>query len=121
MVTRRRFLRMAGAGAAVIGFDPLRRVLPEPDGSDWVFLFDILTSSLLPGPSPAHARRMLSRNRQLYDQALAAGATRYPIGSLDFTETDWRRQYGPRWEELVRRKRRFDPDAVLTPGPGIFG
>jgi cytokinin dehydrogenase len=94
--------------------------LPEADGSDWVYLFDILTSSLLPGPSPPFARRMLDRNRRLYDLAAAAGATRYPIGALEFTGSDWMRQYGSNWDELVRRKRLFDPDGILTPGPGIF-
>jgi FAD/FMN-containing dehydrogenase len=98
---------------------PFFRV-PEPDGSDWVYLFDILTSSEKPGPDPAFARRMLDRNRRLFDRARELGGVRYPIGSLEFDRRDWQRHYGPLWPELVRRKRRYDPHNILTPGPGIF-
>ena len=30
------------------------------------------------------------------------------------------RQYGDRFEEFRRLKDKFDPDRILTPGPGIF-
>lgn len=95
-------------------------VLPEPDGSDWVFMFGVLTTSRTPGPDAVFARRMLDRNRRLYDLAVTAGGTRYPVGSIETTGQDWKRQYGPDWDELCRRKLLFDPDGVLTPGPGIF-
>jgi cytokinin dehydrogenase len=92
--------------------------LPESD--DWVFLFDILTANAAPGPDPAFQARMLARNRRLFEKARRAGGTRYPIGAIEFDRTDWMRQYGEEWPELVRNKRRFDPDGILTPGPGIF-
>ncbi|MEV8630503.1 FAD-binding protein [Streptosporangium sp. NPDC051023] len=92
-----------------------------PGNSEWVYLFDILTSSPAPGPDPAFAAEMLERNRRLYDKAKALGGTRYPIGSLDFTRADWRAQYGELWPDLLRRKAKYDPDRILTPGPGIFG
>jgi FAD/FMN-containing dehydrogenase len=95
-------------------------VLPEPDGSDVVFMFGVLTTSTTPGPDPAFARRMLDRNRRLYDLAVEAGGTRYAVGSIETTGRDWKQQYGPLWDELCRRKLRFDPDGILTPGPGIF-
>lgn len=95
-------------------------VLPEPDGSDWVFMFGVLTTSTTPGPDPAFARRMLDRNRRLYDLAVASGGTRYAVGSIETTGQDWKRQYGSLWDELCRRKLLFDPDGILTPGPGIF-
>jgi FAD/FMN-containing dehydrogenase len=63
---------------------------------------------------------MLSRNRLLYDKARAAGGTRYPIGALEFSRADWTAHYGERWPEFERRKHQFDPDNILTPGPGIF-
>ncbi|ETK36686.1 FAD-binding protein [Microbispora sp. ATCC PTA-5024] len=91
-----------------------------PGDSEFVYLFDVLTSSPAPGPDPAFAAEMLDRNRRLYDKARALGGTRYPIGSLDFTGDDWRAQYGERWPDLLRRKARYDPGRILTPGPGIF-
>jgi cytokinin dehydrogenase len=91
-----------------------------PHGGDWVFLFDILTSGPGPGNDPAFNQRMLQRNRTLYDKAQRQGGTRYPIGSLDFEKKDWRNQYGSQWNDFQRSKQRFDPDGILTPGPGIF-
>jgi FAD/FMN-containing dehydrogenase len=95
--------------------------LPPDDGSGWVFLFDILTSSAAPGPDPAFAQAMTGRNTRLFHQARAlCGATRYPIGTIAFTREDWRTQYGAKWPELVQLKRRYDPGLILTHGPGIF-
>jgi cytokinin dehydrogenase len=99
---------------------PFFRV-PEADGGDWVYMFHILTSSALPGPDPVFVSEMLERNRRLFDKARQAGATRYPIGAIEFGQADWISHYGPMWPQLVECKRRYDPDSILTPGPGIFG
>jgi FAD/FMN-containing dehydrogenase len=32
----------------------------------------------------------------------------------------WVRQYGDAWASLTALKRRYDPDGILTPGPGIL-
>lgn len=72
-------------------------------------------------PTPAVVAAMLASNRALYDQAVAVGGTRYIIGSIpEVSPRDWRRHFGEVWEFFARSKRRFDPDHVLTPGPGIF-
>ncbi len=91
-----------------------------PEGEEWVYLFDILTASALPGPNPVYIDQMLARNRRLFEQARGLGGTRYPIGALPFAKEDWMIQYGYVWPEFVRRKKKFDPDNILTPGPGIF-
>jgi cytokinin dehydrogenase len=96
---------------------PLFRV---PSGGEYVWLFDILTSSAAPGPDPAFTTQMLTRNRTLFEKARALGGTRYPIGSVEFSHQDWRIQYGEVWEFFKAAKHRFDPDLVLSPGPGIF-
>ena len=94
--------------------------LPSNDGGEFVYLFDVLTASPTPGPNPAYVEQMLTRNRNLFDRARELGGTRYPIGSLDFTAADWTEQYGEFWTEFTRRKVQYDPDNILTPGPGIF-
>jgi FAD/FMN-containing dehydrogenase len=95
--------------------------LPPDDGSGWVFLFDILTSSQAPGPNASYAQAMTTRNTNLFYQARTlCGATRYPIGTMAFTPQDWKIQYGDSWAELVRLKRTYDPRNILTHGPGIF-
>lgn len=97
-----------------------RPLLRVPQCDDWVYLFDILTAAPAPGPDPAFQARMLERNRALFDKARRLGGTRYPIGSLPFTRTDWARHYGEQWPRLLALKHRYDPAGILTPGPGIF-
>lgn len=98
---------------------PFCRV-PNPVRSDLVYLFDLLSASPLPGPNPTYAATMLRRNHHLQEKARAAGATRYPISAVEFTTDDWRDQYGDAWPRFAALKQRFDPDGILTPGPGIF-
>ncbi|NUP06110.1 MAG: FAD-binding protein [Polyangiaceae bacterium] len=94
--------------------------IPEDDGSDWIFLFDILTSSEQPGPDPVFRDQMLARNRALFEVARDVGATRYAISSIEFDHADWVQQYGDNWHEFKQRKQKYDPDNILTPGLGIF-
>jgi len=96
---------------------PLFR-LPAED--EWVWLFDILTAAPAPGPNPAFQAQMLTRNRALFEEGRAAGGTRYPIGALEFNHADWALHYAEEFPEFKTWKRRFDPDRILTPGPGIF-
>ncbi|NUP06098.1 MAG: FAD-binding protein [Polyangiaceae bacterium] len=95
--------------------------LPDPEcGSDWIFLYDILTSSMVPGPDPAFAAQMLDRNRDLFEAARDLGGVRYPIGAMDFSHWDWVAHYGNRWHSFRQRKQKYDPDKILTPGLNIF-
>lgn len=88
--------------------------------TETVYLFDILTANAAPGPDPAFVAQMLDRNRRLFEKARDMGGVRYPIGSIPFDHPDWVRQYGGHFEEFERLKDKFDPDRILTPGPGIF-
>jgi cytokinin dehydrogenase len=94
--------------------------LPADDGNEWVYLFDILTTSASIGADRGFVAKMLQRNDDLFAQARALGGVRYPIGSIDFTSADWREHYGSRWPEILASKQKFDPQHILTPGPGIF-
>ena len=40
---------------------------------------------------------------------------------METTHIDWVLHYFEQWPEFKRWKHRFDPDGILTPGPGIFG
>lgn len=74
-----------------------------------------------PPGDPARVDTMLALNRKLYDEVVHARGTRYLNGAVpNFSRRDWRRHFSPKWGFLVRSKRRFDPDNVLTPGQGIF-
>jgi len=97
-----------------------RPFLRVPECGDWVFLFDILTAAASPGPDEEFEARMLARNRALFEEARSIGGTRYPIGSLEFSHSDWVRHYGREWNDFSRAKRRYDPEEILSPGAGIF-
>jgi FAD/FMN-containing dehydrogenase len=98
---------------------PFFRV-PDARGADRVWLFDLTTTSTLPGPDSEFAKRMTQRNRRLFERARKLGATCYPIGTMDFDRKDWVHHFGEAWPEFARRKRHYDPDNIMTPGPGIF-
>jgi cytokinin dehydrogenase len=98
----------------------MRRFFAVPGCTDWVFLFDILTANAILGPDAGFQARMLERNRRLFDKARRAGGTRYSIGSIEFDKRDWKLQYGADYVQLKALKQRFDPDGILTPGPGVF-
>lgn len=85
-----------------------------------VILWDITTAADFPGFDKAYADRMKARNLEWFKKARAVGGTRYPIGTLDFTRSDWRHQYGSEWARAQLSKLLFDPTHLLTPGPGIF-
>jgi len=61
----------------------------------------------------AHNRKLFERNRDL-------GGTHYTISAIERSPEDWKQHYGPAWPAFAAAKRRYDPDNVLTPGPGIF-
>ena len=71
-------------------------------------------------PDPTYVARRLARNRAWFERASELGATKYPIGALEFTAEDWARHYGALWDEFRKRTQRYDPDNVLSPGSGVF-
>ena len=91
---------------------PLFRV---PDES-LIFLFDILSTT----PDAETADAMVTRNRELFEAARDEGSKKYVISAIPFSRRDWVEHYRPVWNDIVNAKRQFDPDNVLTPGPGIF-
>ncbi|WP_084144835.1 FAD-binding protein [Amycolatopsis jejuensis] len=94
---------------------------PAPDGSPWVYILDINTTAVVPGPDPGYAEEMLDRNRRWFTRARDRyGAVLYPIGSMRFAEQDWRTHFGAAWPAFQAAKSRYDPDGLLTPGLGIF-
>ncbi|HWG26684.1 FAD-binding protein [Actinospica sp.] len=96
-----------------------RPFVRTPDG-DLAFLFALLRTAS-PDTDSISVAEALARNRTLYDNAVAVGATQYPIGSIpDLTSEDWARQYGPELARFDALKRRFDPHRVMTPGQGVF-
>jgi cytokinin dehydrogenase len=92
---------------------PLLRVPP----GDVVFLCDVLRTAR---PEERAIQRMLDWNRELFELNRRLGGRHYSISTVELSQSDWIKHFGERWEWLAAAKCRFDPDHVLTPGPGIF-
>lgn len=75
--------------------------------------------SRLPPPS-ADVSALLAMNRTLYERAREMGGTRLTTSAIAMSQADWIQEFGPAWKAFSGAKRRFDPNNVLTPGPGIF-
>jgi cytokinin dehydrogenase len=91
---------------------PLFRLPEEP----LVFLIDVLTTAA----GPAAASHLVRRNRRFFERVREMGGKFYPVNAVPMTHEDWREHYGPAWDPFAAAKRRFDPDTILSPGPGIF-
>ena len=91
---------------------PLFRVPDEPVA----FLFDILRTA----PDDDVATRMIARNRILFERVRDLGGKHYTISAIPLSEKDWKEHFQPFWGRIRSAKSRYDPDNVLTPGPGIF-
>jgi cytokinin dehydrogenase len=83
-----------------------------------VFLFDVLTSGTI--GDPTYPATEIPKARARFEAARAVGGTLYPIGSTPMSKADWAQQYGPLYPILRALKEIFDPENILTPGPGIF-
>ncbi len=82
------------------------------------FLFALLRNAV--PPTPERAEQLVTANRTLFERVVTLGGKRYPVDSVPMTKHDWQKHYQPLWGAFVSRKRHFDPDEILTPGPGIF-
>ena len=61
-------------------------------------------------------------NRDLLAKMSALGGKRYAPYTGPMSPVDWQEHYGTDvWSQFHHAKIRFDPNNVLTPGPGIFG
>lgn len=73
-----------------------------------------------PTTDPEIVARMVTGNRTLFEENRSRGGTHYPFSAFPLSDHDWQRHYGHHWADLVRAKRRYDPDNVFASGPDIF-
>ena len=116
-------LTVADTGNGPVLLYPLRRSTHRhpffriPRSDEVFYLFDILRTT---APDPAAVQAQVAANRALYEQAKDMDGSRYCIGTIPFTQRDWKEHYGPTWLLFVAAKLAYDPQNVLTPGQGIF-
>ena len=93
---------------------PLLRLPPDPV----CFTFNLMRFP--PTDSTVEARRLVQANRAVYERVREAGGTLYPVSAVPMSRADWRRHFGPAFEQLSQAKREHDPGRVLTPGYEVF-
>lgn len=76
----------------------------------------VLGFGILPGHPPHVLPEAVARLNALSDASIAAGASRYLSGLVQFDAGRWRAHYGEKWPRLCEWKRRFDPEGLLNPG-----
>ena len=91
---------------------PLFRVPNEPVS----FVF----GCLLRTPDTEAALKKVERNRQFYQRARELGCKHSAISSVQLTPQEWQEHFHPNWDQFLSAKQRYDPDNILTPGPGLF-
>ena len=92
--------------------------MPSEDFAYGIWIYDATNSN-----DSSAVSAMLTRHYSLYERMRAVGGKRYGgFGAVPFSPTDWQDHFGPEtWERLVAAKKKYDPNNVLTPGPGMFG
>ncbi|MEA3154219.1 MAG: cytokinin dehydrogenase [Betaproteobacteria bacterium] len=97
--------------------DRVKRPLARLPNEDFVVRFQL---SRMPPSTFTNMESLLRSNRALYERARDVGGTRLTTSALPFSQADWMDHYGPVWPWLSDMKKYFDPNRVLTPGPGMF-
>ncbi len=65
---------------------------------------------------------MLESNRSLLQQMTAVGGKDYRQYGMAISQGEWEEHFGHDvWRRFSDAKKKYDPNKVLTPGPGIFG
>jgi hypothetical protein len=103
---------LAGAAALVVGFDPF--------SNRWVSAADAPESSFSAVP-PLDGRIVYDDTRNIGSTDQGNIVHHRPQAVLQpGSVNDWRARYGESSSRFSALKKRFDPDKILTPGPGIF-
>jgi cytokinin dehydrogenase len=112
-------LRDTGGGPILLyptRSEPFEKPLLRVPAGELIWAFSILRTA----PTAAAAQQMIEDNRRLLQRARRVGGHNYPVGAAPVTSREWQHHFGEEWPRFVRAKRRYDPDAILTPGQGIF-
>ena len=76
----------------------------------------VMGFGILPGIPQDLVAQAKPRLNLASDLSVAAGGKRYLSGLIEFDQPRWRQHFGPRWDDLRRLKKTFDPDGILNPG-----
>lgn len=75
---------------------------------------------ILPAVPPRFWDQFKPRLDAASELSIAMGGKRYLSGYVTFDAAQWRDHFGPRWNELVRLKKQYDPEGRLNPGFVVY-
>ncbi|HKN47260.1 MAG TPA: FAD-binding protein [Candidatus Polarisedimenticolia bacterium] len=76
----------------------------------------VIGFGILPGVPPDLLPQAKLRLNAMSDLSMAAGGKRYLSGFIEFDRPRWKQHFGPRWDDVCRLKKTYDPDGILNPG-----
>ncbi|CAN6979121.1 unnamed protein product [Brassica rapa subsp. trilocularis] len=91
-----------------------------PEEEEIFYLVAILTSAVPGSTGKDGVDQIVKRNQRILEFSEAAGLGLKQYLPHYTTRHEWRSHFGPKWDDFVRRKSRYDPFAMLAPGQRIF-
>ncbi|KAJ0809055.1 putative cytokinin dehydrogenase [Helianthus annuus] len=86
-----------------------------------VFYLVAFLSSAMPSSTGTDSlENILSQNKRILQVCKTANLETKQYLPHYNTQEEWKKHFGSQWEVFVRRKFRYDPLAILTPGQRIF-
>ncbi|HZN03460.1 MAG TPA: FAD-binding protein [Candidatus Polarisedimenticolia bacterium] len=76
----------------------------------------VMGFGILPGLPPDILPLVKPRLNAASDASMQAGAKRYLSGLIEFDRPRWKQHFGPKWDDVCRLKKTYDPDGILNPG-----
>lgn len=86
-----------------------------------VFYLVAFLSSAMPSSTGTDSLEyILSQNKKILEVCEAANLETKQYLPHYNTQEEWKKHFGSKWEDFLRRKMTYDPLALLTPGQRIF-
>ena len=128
--------------SAIIALSPEEAALPRNQGTERFSFFALNTAPFtrpmlrlpnekqvfvvwlfrsVPASDASALAGLEESNRELLARMTALGGNRYSPYSGIMSTRDWATHFGPAvWSRLSAAKKKYDPNNVLSPGPGMF-
>ncbi|XP_076958419.1 cytokinin dehydrogenase 6-like [Bidens hawaiensis] len=84
------------------------------------YLVAFLSSAMPSSAGTGSLEYILSQNKRILDVCETANLETKQYLPHYNTQEEWKKHFGSKWEDFIRRKLTYDPLALLTPGQRIF-
>jgi hypothetical protein len=111
----------AGFSMPALNLARFQRPLFKLPAGEVAFSVWLFPRTVPAGEASAHVA-MMAETREFFERMTSVGGKNYVAhSSIRLSPAEWEDHFGPdTWRRLAASKKRFDPNQVLKPGPGIF-